>query len=192
MVRADIFCDTQIVDHIIPTMKAFIAKQEMVFLATSDADGRAHSSFRAGSPGFVEVVNESTLRFADYRGNGVYSTLGNLVENPYVGLLFIDFFESTVGLHVNGTAAIRERSPEDADFIERWVEIHVERAFMHCATHVPLLRKADKDIHWGSQLGRDKRGDFFKVKPYLRCKVCKGTEMKVCQRLKHRLEQRED
>jgi len=106
--RAAAFYDKQMLDHLNPLMREYIAQMEMVFIATADAHGECDTSFRAGSPGFVRVIDERTVMYPEYRGNGVMASLGNISENGHVGLLFVDFFRSTVGLHVNGTARIIE------------------------------------------------------------------------------------
>ena len=71
--------------------RALIERLAMFFLATADAEGRPQCSYKGGEPGFVRVLDEQTIAFPDYDGNGMYLSLGNLVENPQVGLLFIDF-----------------------------------------------------------------------------------------------------
>ena len=78
----------------------------MAFIATSDAHGECDSSFRAGPAGFMRVIDEKTVMWPEYKGNGVMASMGNISENPYVGLLMVDFFETAVGLHVNGKATI--------------------------------------------------------------------------------------
>ena len=95
-------------DHSNATMRDFIAKQGMVFIATADSKEECDSSFRAGEPGFVGVISEKFLACPEYRGNGIMASLGNILENQHIGMTFIDFFESTVGLHVNGKAKIIE------------------------------------------------------------------------------------
>lgn len=162
--RAMAFYENQMLDYLNPSMRDFISRREMVFVSTADRQGNCDSSFRSGEPGFVEVVNDKTLRYPEYRGNGVFASLGNIVENPRIGLLFIDFFESCMGLHVNGTAYIVERSVEDDERVERWVVIHVDEAYIHCSKHIPLLKKLDKEIHWGTDRDQYKGGDFFKVR----------------------------
>ncbi|MFC0562458.1 pyridoxamine 5'-phosphate oxidase family protein [Halalkalibacter alkalisediminis] len=173
--RAAAFYNNQMLDCLNPTMKEFISNQEMVFISTSDRHGHCDSSFRAGSPGFVRVVNNSTVMYPEYRGNGVMASMGNITENPHIGLMFIDFFESRVGLHVNGKAYICENKELDTlnlpkeDILdieikegkraERWVVIEVEEAFIHCSKHIPLLEKKDK-----SKKVQSTGGDFFKVK----------------------------
>ena len=104
--RAQAFYDHQWLDYLNPQMRAFIGRQEMVFIATADSQGDCDASFRAGLPGFVHVLDEKTLTYPEYRGNGVKASLGNITENPHIGLLFIDFFEAKIGLHVNGRAQI--------------------------------------------------------------------------------------
>ena len=71
--------------------RAFIERMDMFFLATADAEGRPHCSYKGGDPGFVRVVDERTIAFPNYDGNGMYLSMGNLLENPHVGMLFIDF-----------------------------------------------------------------------------------------------------
>src|SRR5919107_763920 len=184
--RAAAFYDKQMLDHLNPLMREYIAEQEMVFIATADANGESDASFRAGPPGFVRVIDERTVMYPEYRGNGVMASLGNIAENGHVGLLFVDFFRSTVGLHVNGTARIVENSAVTAfasilermagvtalhDQVEdkkktpeRWVVVEIIEAYIHCSKHIPLLRKLDKDIDWGTDSEIRKGGDYFKAK----------------------------
>ena len=63
----------------------------MFFLATADAEGRPQCSYKGGEPGFVRVLDERTVAFPNYDGNGMYLSMGNALENPHVGMLFIDF-----------------------------------------------------------------------------------------------------
>ncbi len=107
--RALAFYNHQMLTYLTPLMSQFIAGQEMVFIATADARGHADSSVRFGPPGFVLVLDEHTLIYPEYRGNGVMASVGNLGENPHIGLLFIDFVHDTIGLHVNGQAKIIEK-----------------------------------------------------------------------------------
>ena len=76
---------------ITPDDRAFIERLDMLFLATADAEGRPQCSYKGGDPGFVCVVDEHTLAFPSYDGNGMYLSAGNLRVNPRVGLLFVDF-----------------------------------------------------------------------------------------------------
>ena len=87
----------------------------MFFLATADENGMPQCSYKGGEPGFVRVVDEHTLAFPSYDGNGTYLSLGNLLRNPQVGILFIDF-TSPKRLRVNGIASIDEDDPLLADY----------------------------------------------------------------------------
>ena len=108
------------------------------------------------------------------------ASLGNILENQHIGMTFIDFYESTIGLHVNGKAKIIENEEflevteleksMAADIMEkggrrpeRWIFITVEEAYIHCSKHVPLLKKLDKKIHGGTDKETYKGGDFFKT-----------------------------
>ncbi len=179
--RARAFYEKQVLDSLNASMREFIARQEMVFVATADSNGECDCSLRAGLPGFVRVLDETTLLYPEYRGNGVMASLGNISENSHVGMFFADFFNSTIGLHVNGTARIVENSdlPDEVDLSEevktdlavtggrkpeRWVVVKVEEAYIHCSKHIPLLKKLDKAVHWGTDDEAHKGGDYFGVK----------------------------
>ena len=95
--------------------RAFIASRSMVFVATADAQGHPECSYKGGLPGFIQVLDDRTLAFPDYDGNGMYRSWGNVVVNPAVGLLFLDF-EAPRRLRVNGSAQIMVDDPLRADF----------------------------------------------------------------------------
>jgi predicted pyridoxine 5'-phosphate oxidase superfamily flavin-nucleotide-binding protein len=174
--RAVSFYNNQLLNFLNPMMKDFISEQEMVFISTSDRHGNCDSSFRSGQVGFVRVIDNHTLVYPEYRGNGVFASMGNIHENPHIGLLFIDFFKHCIGLHVNGQATIVENNPlinetvieevhhTEGNRAERWVLIKVDEAYIHCSKHIPLLRKMNKEIYWGTDDERHKGGDFFKSK----------------------------
>jgi predicted pyridoxine 5'-phosphate oxidase superfamily flavin-nucleotide-binding protein len=178
--RANAFYDNQVLDHLTPEMREFMSKQKMAFIATSDAHGECDSSFRAGPPGFIRVLDEKTVMWPEYKGNGVMASMGNISENPYVGLLMVDFFETAVGLHVNGKATIVENAavnafaplldrisfstampeiPEVKKTPERWVVVDIDEAYIHCSKHIPMLEYASPDAEAGRRAG-----DVFKAK----------------------------
>jgi predicted pyridoxine 5'-phosphate oxidase superfamily flavin-nucleotide-binding protein len=78
-------------DRVTPELAAFIAEQDTAFLGTASADGAPYIQHRGGPKGFIKVVDDRTLGFADYRGNRQYITLGNLSENDRAYLFLIDF-----------------------------------------------------------------------------------------------------
>ena len=84
--------------------RAFIEGAMFFFLATADAEGKPDCSFKGGAPGFVRVTGPGELAFPDYDGNGMFKSLGNILVNPAVGLLFIDMGEKPRRLRVNGEA----------------------------------------------------------------------------------------
>ncbi|WP_242454143.1 pyridoxamine 5'-phosphate oxidase family protein [Bailinhaonella thermotolerans] len=172
--RADLFYERQVTDHLTPIMREFIARQEMAFIGTADAMGNCDTTFRAGPPGFVRALDDRTLAYPEYRGNGVLASLGNILENPHVSLLFVDFFADQVGLHVNGKAMIttanemRERhgidghDPMPGRRAERWVTVDVEEAYIHCSKHIPRLSRGHAE--GGGEEGRRVSGDYFGVR----------------------------
>lgn len=95
--------------------RAFIASRPMVFVATADAQGHPECSYKGGLPGFVRVLDDRTLALPDYDGNGMYRSWGNVMVNPAVGLLFLDF-EAPRRLRVNGSAQIKADDPLRAEF----------------------------------------------------------------------------
>ncbi|MFP6637307.1 MAG: pyridoxamine 5'-phosphate oxidase family protein [Nitrospinaceae bacterium] len=175
------FYNTQLINHLNPEMCSFIMQQEFVFISTSDSNGECDASFRAGHAGFVEVLDEKTLFFPEYRGNGVLASMGNISENPHIGMVFIDFYQSSIGLHVNGKAEIISNEemkirPDPSEKIKlalkkskirkpiSWIQVQVEEAYIHCSKHIPLMQKKEKTIHWGTDDPKQKGGDFFNAK----------------------------
>jgi hypothetical protein len=120
--------------------RAFIESRAMFFLATADAEGRPDCSYKGGRPGFVRVVGPSRLAFPSYDGNGMFKSLGNILVNPHVGLLFIDF-ESPKRLRVNGRASIEERDPLLAEFVgaQLIVRVEVGAAFPNCPRYIHTM-----------------------------------------------------
>jgi uncharacterized protein len=98
-----------------PEDQAFIASRAMMFVATADAQGQPECSYKGGMPGFVRVLDERTLAFPDYDGNGMYRSWGNVLVNPAVALLFLDF-ETPRRIRVNGTAQVSVDEPLMAEF----------------------------------------------------------------------------
>ena len=87
--------------------------------------------------------------------------MGNIVENPHIGMIFVDFFDSTVGLHVNGKVrifldqkisglfpdAIKNEVPKRSGLkAQCWVIVEIDEAYIHCSKHVPKLKKMKKEI----------------------------------------------
>jgi len=117
--------------------RAFIESRPLFFLATADAHGRPDCSYKGGAPGFVRVIDPTTLAFPSYDGNGMFKSLGNLLVNPHVGLLFIDF-ESPKRLRVNGRAMVRHDDPllTDIPGAQLIVRVHAEEIFPNCSRYI--------------------------------------------------------
>ncbi len=113
-----------------------ITSSTMFFLATADLQGQPDCSYKGGAPGFVTVTGDRTLEFPHYDGNGMFRSLGNIVANPHVGLLFIDF-ESPRRLRINGIARVRyvraAGSPAGTDAI---VTVEATAIFPNCPRYV--------------------------------------------------------
>ncbi len=171
--RADRFYTDQVRDRLLPAMVTFVERMEMAFVATADANGECDASLRAGPPGFLQVLDDRTIAYPEYRGNGVHASLGNITENPHVGMLMVDFVQDLIGLHVNGIARIVEepafhrmfpRVPRDDERgrrAERWVVIEVEEAYVHCRKHIPRMERVTERRSWGTDDPGRKGGDYF-------------------------------
>ncbi|MGW1887335.1 pyridoxamine 5'-phosphate oxidase family protein [Streptomyces sp. NPDC001970] len=181
--QAGTFYDRQVQPRLTPQMADFIGRQTMAFLSTADAAGACDVTFRAGPPGFVTVLDDRTLTYPEYRGNGVLASAGNITENPHIGLLFVDFTHDHIGLHVNGTARLHRdedqrrahpRLPVDTAPGRRpelWVHITVEEAYVHCSKHIPHLEPAPRPR---PQADRPKDGDYFAPRSPLLPAQCEG------------------
>jgi predicted pyridoxine 5'-phosphate oxidase superfamily flavin-nucleotide-binding protein len=127
--------------------RAFIERMDMFFLATADAEGRPQCSYKGGDPGFVRVLDPHTLAFPNYDGNGMYLSMGNLLVNPHVGLLFIDFTAARPSrLRVNGTASIDDDDPlkpswPGAQFV---VRVHANEVFPNCPRYIHRMALVER------------------------------------------------
>ena len=117
--------------------RAFIESRALFFLATADGEGRPDCSFKGGAPGFVRVIGEAELAFPSYDGNGMFRSLGNVLVNPAVALLFIDF-EHPRRLRVNGSASVAGDDPLLASFAgaQLIVRVRAERIFPNCPRYI--------------------------------------------------------
>jgi predicted pyridoxine 5'-phosphate oxidase superfamily flavin-nucleotide-binding protein len=162
--RADRFYEKQVISCLNEKMIEFVSRQEMMFVSTADGEGHCDSAIRVGNPGFVRVLNSQTIAYPEYRGNGVFASLGNIAENPHVGLLLVDFYDSTIGLHINGKASIVDdlKGCDDPP-AERWVCVEVEEAYIQCSKYIPLLERKSQASTLSSDIEKPKSGDFFCV-----------------------------
>src|SRR5207244_201358 len=124
-----------------PDDQSFIERMDMFFLATADAEGRPQCSYKGGEPGFVRVLDERTIAFPNYDGNGMYLSAGNVLVNPQVGLLFISF-EQRKRMRLNGIAAHSEDDPLLAEYPEAQFVTRVEatQVFPNCPRYIHEYR----------------------------------------------------
>lgn len=141
---ADRIEDLLVHDRITSEDAAFIQERDLFFLATADAMGRPNCSYKGGDPGFVRVVDERTLAFPSYNGNGMYLSAGNVLQNPDVGLLFIDF-EHGSRMRVNGVANIAEDDELLDDYVEAQliVRVEVREVFPNCPRYIHRFRRVE-------------------------------------------------
>jgi uncharacterized protein len=127
--------------------RAFIERMDMFFLATADASGRPQCSYKGGDPGFVRVLDERTLAFPSYDGNGMFLSIGNLGVNAHVGLLFIDFRARRPSrLRVNGIASIDERDPLGAAYpgAQLVVRVRATHVFPNCPRYIHRMQLVER------------------------------------------------
>jgi predicted pyridoxine 5'-phosphate oxidase superfamily flavin-nucleotide-binding protein len=127
--------------------KAFIERMDMFFLATADADGHPQCSYKGGDPGFVRVLDERTLAFPNYDGNGMYLSMGNLLVNPQVGMLFVDFTAKRPSrLRLNGVASIEEDDALASTWPGAQFVVHVAAAqvFPNCPRYIHRMALVER------------------------------------------------
>ena len=107
-----------------PEHKTFIESRDMFFLSTIDHQGRPTVSYKGGDPGFVCVLDNKTIAFPCYDGNGMFYSMGNLMGNGQVGMLFIDF-EKPHRLRLQGIASVDDGDPLLQNYAEAQLVVRV-------------------------------------------------------------------
>jgi len=134
--------DERIVDdRIDESDRAFIEARDMFFLATADENGHPQCSYKGGDHGFVRVLDEHTIAFPVYNGNGMFLSAGNMLVNPHVGLLFIDF-EERKRMRLNGVASVDADDPLLAEYPEAQliVRVRASEVFPNCPRYIHEYR----------------------------------------------------
>jgi uncharacterized protein len=124
---------------------AFIESRDMFFLATADDAGLPNCSYKGGEPGFVRVVDEHTVAFPNFDGNGMYLSMGNVLVNPAVGMLFIDF-ERGHRMRLNGNATIDANDPLMAEYPEAQfiVRVRAREVFPNCPRYIHRYKLVER------------------------------------------------
>ena len=134
-----------------PELAEFIAQQRSFFMGTTSASGQPYIQHRGGSAGFLRVLDEHTLAFADFRGNRQYISQGNLAENPKVHLFLIDYV-NRIRIKIWGEAKVIEDDPKLIESLliegydakpEQAIVIHVTAWDRNCPQHIPQLFAAE-------------------------------------------------
>jgi predicted pyridoxine 5'-phosphate oxidase superfamily flavin-nucleotide-binding protein len=132
-----------------PDDRAFIESAPYFFLATADAEGRPDCSFKGGMPGFVTITGPSELAFPDYDGNGMFKSLGNILVNAEVGILFIAMHGKPQRLRVNGTARVSREDSLLARTVgaQLIVRVTARAIFPNCPRYLPTMQFIDASIY---------------------------------------------
>jgi hypothetical protein len=152
---ADRLGEVKVHDTITPDDRAFIERLDMFFLATVDDEGQPTCSYKGGDPGFVTVIDDTTLAFPNYDGNGMYLSMGNVAATNGVGMLFIDF-EQQRRMRVDGVAYLVDDHPllekyPEAQFL---VIVRARRVYPNCPRYIhkyQLVERSSFVPHAGRQ-----------------------------------------
>ena len=141
---ADVIENVALETEVVGPHKDFIESRDMFFLSTVDHKGRPTVSHKGGDPGFVKVVDDTTVVFPSYDGNGMFLSMGNIKGNRNIGMLFISF-EVPHRLRLQGEATIHDDDPamdlyKEADLI---VRVKVSEIFVNCPRYVHKYQKVD-------------------------------------------------
>lgn len=133
-----------IADVITDQDKQFIESREFFFLSTVDPAGQPTVSFKGGPVGFVKVVDESTIAFPSYDGNGMFYSMGNLIGKPEIGILFIDF-ENPHRIRFHGTASVQDSDPllseyHEGEFV---VRVSLSKMWINCPRYIPKFKRVE-------------------------------------------------
>ena len=126
-----------VVNEFADAHKAFIESRDFFFLSTIDHRGYPTCSYKGGSAGFVKVLDNTTLAFPSYDGNGMFLSMGNIVANSKIGMLFIDF-ETPQRIRVHGEAKVVMDGPllelfPKADMV---VRMELTEVFVNCPRYI--------------------------------------------------------
>ena len=130
--------------HVTPDLAEFLAGLDMFYLGTASAEGQPYIQYRGGSPGFLKVLDERTLAFADFGGNRQYLTVGNLSENPKAFIFLMDYANQQ-RVKLWGTARVVEDDPglldqlHDPEYqakVERAIVFTIEAWDINCPQHI--------------------------------------------------------
>lgn len=138
--------------QITPKLTAFVATLDMLYLGTATAAGQPYIQYRGGPPGFLKVLDDRTLGFADFGGNRQFVTLGNLAENSKAFLFLMDY-ENRRRIKIWGNAKVIEDDPALLDQLrdsaypgraERAIVFSIAAWDVNCPQHIHQRIPANK------------------------------------------------
>lgn len=129
-------------DFLDPNDQAFVASRDMFFLATVDHQGRPTVSYKGGDPGFITIVDERTIAFPSYDGNGMFFSMGNIAGHPDIGILFIDL-EVPNRLRLQGRATVTADDPLLGHYAEAEliVRVAIQQIWVNCPRYIHRYKK---------------------------------------------------
>lgn len=129
--------------------KDFVEAMPYFFLATADAGGRPDCSFKGGAPGFVRVTGPDELAFPDYDGNGMFKSLGNVLVNPGVALLFIAMHGRPRRLRITGEATVSRDDPLLGETVgaQLMVRVRARAIFPNCPRYIPGMELVEPSVY---------------------------------------------
>ena len=128
--------------------REFIETAPFFFLATAWQDN-TDCSMKGGVPGFVQITAPNELAWPDYDGNRMYRSLGNILRNPAVGLLFVKFDAKSTRLRITGQARIDERAEALAEVpgAKRLIRVTATHIFYNCPRYVPEMELVEQSVY---------------------------------------------
>ena len=135
--------------------KAFLEAQNMFFLSTVNHEGAPTVSYKGGAPGFVQVIDEKTLVFPSYDGNGMFYSMGNIMAEPRIGMLFINF-ETPQRMRVHGKATVNKDDPLKEHYKEAELIIRVEltKLWINCPRYIHKMVQQEQS-NYVPEMGKD-------------------------------------
>ncbi|MCX4188250.1 pyridoxamine 5'-phosphate oxidase family protein [Methylophaga sp. OBS4] len=146
---SDSIVETQINDE----HRAFIESRDMFFLSTVDHRGYPTCSYKGGHRGFVKIIDNKTIAFPSFNGNGMFLSMGNISASNKVGMLFIDF-ETPHRVRVHGTATVSKDDALLSEYneAELIVRVTISEMFVNCPRYIHRYQRVE-DSHYVPQAG---------------------------------------
>lgn len=137
---------------ITPQLEEFLSRLDMFYLGTANGEGQPYIQYRGGAPGFLKIIDEKTLGFADFKGNQQYITLGNLSENSKAFIFLMDYEQSRriklwgKAKVVQGDKTLEEKlhDPTYSGKVERAILFELEAWDVNCPQHIHKRFRQDK------------------------------------------------